>query len=94
MDQKCEHPNWSGGRCTLCGIKLPFSLAIGIHIGKRVVSRDQPPTTYHATEAEAHSAFRKFERGFIGGAIYNDRGVEWASIRKDGKEIWRKQRQA
>ena len=71
--------------------KKPFSLTIGVHVGRRLMSRCQPATEYFDTLEEARSAFDRFKSGYVAGAPYSVRGIEWASICENGKEVWREQ---
>jgi hypothetical protein len=62
---------------------------IGVHTGQRLMSRCQPPTEYFDTLEEAQTAFERYKARYCGDAPYAVRGIEWASIYKDGKAVWR-----
>jgi hypothetical protein len=78
-----------------------YYVTICVHTGRRLMSRDQPPTETFDTFEEAQRYFERYKAGYIASTPnerkfgvsvpYWVRGIEWATIRQNGKVLWREE---
>jgi hypothetical protein len=66
-----------------------YYVTICVHVGRRLMSRDQPPTEAFSTLEAARAYFEKYKSDYVAGAPYAVRGIEWATINHNGKTVWR-----